>query len=219
MVDAGEFSPGDVVVHPRRLEWGDGVVDQATNIDHEGRTAQRLVVRFTHRERVTLNTAVAQLMSKEDYTAMRRHNPSLGSSRTVQEPASGTASDNRGWLATLEQDPSEHELWRLPELMTDPFVSVGRRLQATLDSYRFSSEPRSLTAWAVAQTGLQDPLTKYTRQELESAFPRFARDRNAHLLDLVKKIKRTGETEILKKTLADTRHDQAREALRRAMKS
>ncbi len=218
MTGAAEFSPGDVVVHPRRLEWGDGVVDQATNIDHEGQTAQRLVVRFTHRERVTLNTAVAPLMSKETYTAMRTDHPSPGPSRTAQDPAGATTSGNGGWLATLDQSPSEHELWRLPELMNDPFLSLARRIEATLDSYRFSTEPRSLTAWAVAQTGLHDPLTKYTRQELESAFPRFARDRSAHLQNLVRLIKRRGEEQILEKALIETSNHAAKEALRRAMK-
>lgn len=216
---AGEFRPGDVVVHPRRLEWGDGVVDQATNIDHEGRNAQRLVIRFAHRERVTLNTAVAPLMSKDLYSAMRNDHPSRGTSRTTQGSGGATSNSNGGWLSTLEQAPSEHELWRLPELMSDPFLSLGRRLEATLDSYRFSTEPRSLTAWAVAQTGLHDPLTKYTRQELESAFPRFARDRNVHLQDLVRLIKRKGEGKILEKALSDTRNNAAKDALRRAMKS
>ena len=42
-----------------------------------------------------------------------------------------------------------HKLWHLPEAMTDPFASLGARLSATLDSYRFSTDPKSLIDWAV----------------------------------------------------------------------
>ena len=208
MPDTAKFSPGDVVVHPRRPEWGDGVVVQAMGILHKGQSAQRLTVRFTHRNRVTINTAVAPLMAKETYNAMRSNNQST----------SGTSTATGGWLSSLEQDSADHELWRLPEAMTDPFSSLGRRLNATLDSYRFSTEARSLTAWAVAQTGLDDPLSKYTRQKLEQAFPRFARDRDNQLQDLVNQIKCHGERELLDQALANTRVPAARETLKRMIR-
>ena len=208
MDETPEFRPGDEVIHPRRPEWGDGVVDQVTKVQHQGRAAQRLVVRFAHHQRVTINTAVAPLIPKESYNAMRSSN----------NVTSGTSTLEGGWLGALEQDADEHELWRLPESMTDPFSSLTRRLQATLDSFRFSTEPRSLTAWAVAQTGLEDPLTKYTRQVLEQAFPRFARDRNNHLHELVRQIKRQNEHALLHDTLQNIRTEVARKALEKAMR-
>ena len=197
------------MIHPRRPEWGGGVVDEVMEILHDGQSAQRLIVRFAHRNRVTINTAVAPLMAKETYIAMRSRN----------ESTFNTSTTTGGWLSSLEQDPAGgHELWRLPEAMTDPFSSLARRLQATLDSYRFGTEARSLTAWAVAQTGLDDPLTKYTRQELEQSFPRFARNRDNHLQDLVNQIKRNGERDLLDQALANTRATAAREAIKRVIR-
>ncbi len=196
------------MIHPRRPEWGEGVVDQATTIQHQGRPAQRLVVRFANRDKVTINTAVAPLIAKETYNAMR----------TSNQFSSGTSTATGGWLSALEGDSNGHELWRLPESMTDVFRSNASRLEATLESYRFSTEPRSLTAWAVAQTGLDDPLTKYTRQELEHAFPRFARDRDNHLMELVGQLKRQGERDVLNQARAKTRIPGARAALERAIR-
>ena len=53
--------------------------------------------------------------------------------------------------------------------MVDPFSSATERLKATLDNFRFNAQARPLIDWAIAQTGLDDPLTLYTRQELEQA--------------------------------------------------
>lgn len=104
-----------------------------------------------------------------------------------------------GWLAELDGSANKaNELWALPDAMVDPFSSLGDRLRATLQTYKFSTEPRPLMDWAVIQTGLNDPLSKYTRHELEQAFPRFARDRDNHLKDLVRQLKRANDFATLK---------------------
>jgi len=136
------------------------------------------------------------------------------SSSTSSGPSS------RGWLGALADSNgnTEHELTALPETMTDPFGSIASRLVATLDSYRFSTEARCLLDWAVAQTGLDDPLTKYTRHELEEAFPRFTRQRDRHLQDLVRQIKTQGKIEVLNDVMAKTHHAAASQALQDAMR-
>ncbi len=181
MGETRQFRPGDEVLHPKRPEWGDGVVDEATTIQHQGRPAQRLVIRFAHRPRVTINTAIAPLIAKGHKRTMS-HEKVLESGRR----------ERGGWLGALEQESGNNELWALGDDLTDPFSSLRRRLEATLATYRFSTEARSLTAWAVAQTGLEDPLSKYSRQELEQAFPRYARDRDNHLTELVRALRREG---------------------------
>lgn len=204
MVEATEFKPGDVVVHPRRPEWGEGVVDQAARIVHQGKGGQRLVVKFSEQGRVTINTAVVPLISKETFLAMH--------STTSSAP-------RQGWLGALEgKGGSTEELYALPDAMTDPFANLTRRLSATLDSYRYGSDARSLIEWASAQTGLGDPLSKYTRHELEQAFPRFTRDRDRHLNDLVRQIKMQGKRELLNEAIQTTRHVKAQAALQRAMR-
>jgi len=210
MMDSTPFHLGDMVIHQRRLEWGEGIVQHARRITHEGKTAQRLVVTFTHHGRVTINTAIAPLMMKGVHAGMTR------STQTDLE----SAAPNGGWLGSLGDKPqAESQLWRLSETMTDPFASIGSRLLATLDSYRFSTEPRSLTEWAIAQTGLADPLSMFTRHELERGFARFARDRDQHLLAVVRQIKREVRHNLLDEALKEPLRPAARETLLRAIKA
>lgn len=207
MSDPHRFQRGDLVVHPRRPEWGQGVVKDANPINHQGTLAQRLAVEFANKGRVVINTAVAPLAPK-------------GSSNLMTRTGSPESNAAGGWLSQLEQATGNgsHELWELPEAMTDPFAPVGRRLQATLESYRFDTSARSLIDWAVVQTGLDDPLSKYTRHELEQAFPRFARDRDQHLNQLVRQIKRSGDQATLQDAMRQAKLPAARSALSKAMR-
>ena len=206
METSHRFQRGDLVVHPNRKDWGQGVVKDASPISHQGTQAQRLAVEFANRGRVVINTAVAPLLPKEHSDPMSR---------------SSSTNSGGGWLSQLEKATGNatHELWDLPDALTDPFASVAKRLDATLDTYRFSSSPRGLIDWAVLQTGLDDPLSKYTRHELEQAFPRFARDRDQHLVSLVRQLKRSNEQATLNAALQNSRLPAAaRAALTKAMK-
>jgi hypothetical protein len=227
MQTATQFTRGDVVIHPRRPEWGDGVVDQAVTTTHEGKAAQRLVVRFSNQGSVTINTGVATLVRKDAISAMTTTTtPSfataLKTGAGAREGASGGSGGSEGgggWLASLGSGPQTAELHRLPEAMTDPFASIQKRLTATLESYRYSTEPRSLVDWGCAQTGLNDPLSKYTRHELEQAFPRFARDRDHHLNDLIRTLKKQGKASLIEEVLRSITLPAARTALQRAIKN
>ncbi|MEX0744723.1 MAG: DUF3553 domain-containing protein [Phycisphaeraceae bacterium] len=233
MVDNGRqisvFQRGDRVVHPRRPEWGAGTVRQTQRIVHQGASAQRLTIDFSTRGRVVLNTAVAPL-TRDDAR------PTAPATRTEKEPQMTRTRSNStrtatpgtpgsdvgsGWLEQLEQATRNrsHELWELPDAMSDPFASAARRLEATLETFRFSTDARSLIDWAVLQTGLDDPLSKYTRQELEQAFPRFARDRDQHLQSLVRQLKRSGQAQLLNDSLKTARHPAARSALAKAIRN
>ena len=46
--------------------------------------------------------------------------------------------------------------------------------------------------WAVAQTGLDDPLTRFTRQELEQRFDRWAFERDTYLAKLLQEARTSG---------------------------
>jgi hypothetical protein len=216
MAESHLFSLGETVIHPRRPEWGEGVVNQAMAITHEGRPAQRLIVRFANHGQVTIHTGVATLLRKDAAETMR------DTSTTVTQTTSPFDTPQRktgGWLDSLGEKRNGQELYSLPDAMTDPFASLTKRLQATLDSYRYSPEPRSLIDWGVAQTGLNDPLSKYTRHELEQAFPRFARDRDQHLQELVRLVKRQGQAEVFAQLMQATTNGTARNALQRAMRN
>ena len=226
MTDVLTFSIGDEVVHPRRPEWGKGIVRQAAAILHSGVRAQRLTVDFVNKGRAIINTAVAPLIAKGNTSAMSSitsNTASSGSTRGASGGLSeGTPGGSGGWLAQLERQASgrseQHELWELPDSMTDPFLSDKQRLINTLESYRFSTEPRALLEWAVQQTGLDDPLTKYTRQQLEQAFPRFERDRNNHLKDLYFGLKRAAQMQTIREAAREVRNPKGRAAIQKLMK-
>ena len=209
MTEGLAFKAGDVVVHARCREWGNGVIEQAMDIVHDGVAAQRLVIRFKHHGRTIINTGVARLLPGEQ------------TSRTSEMTMTGTATTDRkgGWLAALEDRNRPSELWGLPDALNDPFLTLKQRLVATLETFRFADDARSLIDWAIAQTGLNDPLSKYTRQDLEQGHARFARDRDRHLVDLVKQGRREGELGNINQVLRETRHPKARAALESAIRA
>lgn len=203
------------MAHLRRPEWGIGEVYEARLIQHEGRSAQRLVVTFPNRGRVVINTALAPLELQAD-RPLNAQEPSTSMNATQR-----TTSSEGGWLAALERNgkPRGSELWALPTSFSDPFLSDAQRLHNVLDSFRFGLDARSLIDWAVAQTGLADPLTKYTRHELEQGYQHFARDRELHLRDMVRQLKRQGQHVLLEQAMSRCRIPEARQALSRAMRS
>lgn len=219
------FAQGDTVRHPKRPEWGLGTVRSIQAIAQpDGTRAQRLTVDFANQGRKNINTAIAPLIRDGEAKPVapakpktRRNTPQppLPQPTTAKAAASvaaanvsstegsggtsGGSSGGSGWLDAMDPDGSKsNELWDLPDELSDPFASLADRLKATLQTYRFSTEPRALMDWAVVQTGLNDPLSKYTRSELEQAFPRYVRDRDAHLKDLVRQLKRANDYGALK---------------------
>lgn len=211
------FAKGDLVRHPKRPEWGLGTVKDLQAIAQpDGSRAQRLTVDFANEGRKMINTAVAPLdkagsvPEKPTKPKTRRNSPDAPLPQHSKLKASANAATNgeshgqvnsaggSGWLDEFDGSDQSHELWDLPDDLTNPFGSLPERLAATLQTFRFSTEPRSLIDWAVAQTGLDDPLSKYTRHELEQAFPRYTRDRDAHLKDIVRQLKRENNFAALK---------------------
>jgi hypothetical protein len=215
MTQKPSFQPGDRVVHPRKPEWGDGIVRQIQAITHQGQVAQRVTVQFQNQGRKTINTGVAPLQFKDDWTP-----PAKDPAKEDDMSSAHTTQKEEGWLESLERKArgSQNALWELPEAMSDPFASFESQLKATLDSYRFSTEPRRLIEWAVTQTGLNDPLSQYSRPELEQAFPGFARNRDQHLKDLVRRIKQAGYADVLHKARHETRIPEAKRALDKVMR-
>lgn len=215
MQQTRHFQHGDVVIHKARPDWGSGVVRQAQQTELANGTGQRLVVDFVHRGRVTIHTRFAPLVhATAAHAETTANEQSTGKDMTTQ-----TTRNGQGWLETLERRQSGDRLMQLPEEMTDPFASLYRRLTATLDSFRYTREPRSLIEWAVAQTGMGDPLSAYTRSELEHAFPYYCGVRDQHLRELVRTAKRSGELETLNRVLRETTNPAAARALGQAMKA
>ncbi len=172
------FKFGDRVLNTARPEWGPGTVTRAESVAHNGHTAQRLNVRFAGVGIKTLHTGAVELIPADE------------------EHAAASVAERSGWIAELEGNKPADVMVRLPAEASDPFKTLWQRLQYTLNLYRFSREARALTEWAVAQSGLPDPLTRFSRHELETFFDRWARNRDAHLIELVREANRSDPRQV-----------------------
>lgn len=168
-----QWSYGDRVVHTAKPEWGTGLITGVRQDRHNGQPCLSVTVRFERAGVKTLSTAFATLASAKDQSALqpdRHEDPFLAAMQQQQDPAE-----------LLES---------IPENCSDPFQSVEQRIQETAKLYRFSGSGGPLLDWAVSQTGLDDPLTRFSRHELERHFERFAVERDRHLASLVVQLRR-----------------------------
>lgn len=178
-MSSARYSFGDRVVHPGKPEWGVGTVTAAANSADGGKPCQRLTIRFERAGLKTLSTAYAGLRPATASDAAPAQQPE-------GEPGGGT-----GWLAQLEGSRNiEERMAELPEATRDPFKTLQERLKITYDLYRFTRTGAPLLDWASIQTGLRDPLSKFNRHELELFFDRYAAARDAHVVTLLREIKK-----------------------------
>lgn len=190
MTNQPTFQSGDRVRHPARPEWGEGRVESAQSAAANGQRGQRLVVTFANHGRVTINTAIVPV-----------------------EPANGAATpaspSGGGWLASLGGGEPAEQLAALPEACGDPLTTLAQRISATMDLYRFAHSPRGMLDWAVAATGRSDPMSDFTREQLEQAFGKFELNRETHLKQLLLDAWRKGGDD----TLAATKHHRQPDAV------
>jgi hypothetical protein len=182
------FSFGDKVVHSGRPEWGTGTVAKALPDTHEGKVCQRLEIRFERVGLKTLSTGIATLIPAEDAPALLAQQVSdpLSGSRPGDAPSAGLGPTN---------DRAVRELMtRLPDTLGDPFLPIRARLDIGIKLYRYNEHGGSLLDWAAAQSGLKDPMTRFSRHELEDLFRRWAMSRDEALKKLVFEAKKADPT-------------------------
>jgi len=170
------FQMGDRVVHADKPEWGVGIVSTSSMGDHEGVPCQRLVIRFDRAGLKTVSTAFAKI------------EPAGSRVGTVPEKESPNAQSAGGENPILNASPREIQqiMTSIPEAARDPFGSPAQRLRSTLMLYRFTASGGDLINWAVMQSGLSDPLSKFTRHELEDFFGYFEKILWKHLGKMVR---------------------------------
>jgi hypothetical protein len=179
MTSMHQFEFGDRVRHQKRPEWGVGSVVKAEQVTVEGQPTQRLSIRFPNAGIKTLSTLHAELERLEGEVT-----------EPITENGQGGIADldrlgEEGWLGPVVKRKIEEVMTTLPEQARDPFRGLRARLEFTLQLYRFDRSGRGLVDWAVAQSGLEDPLSRFTRQELEQKFDRWAFERDNHLRRLL----------------------------------
>jgi hypothetical protein len=189
-----QWKRGDRLVHAARPEWGVGEVTSVQAGTDNGKATQTLTVRFTRAGSKTLSAPPAPLEPAEEVAPLDR------------------ALAERAGFA--EQAAVEEVMTVVPERARDPFASMAERLRFTLDLYRFTESGAPLIDWAAAQSGLADPLSRFSRHELEQLFSRFRLNLDNHLRNLVDQVRRS-DPGLLEKAAAEA-PPEARFALRRA---
>jgi len=173
------FEFGDRVRLCRRPEWGIGSVVKVEPAMLNGTRSHSVSIRFANQGIKVLNTAVAEieLVSHE-------HVEALADAKAHPMVQWHKISEN-DWLAPIAQRKIQEVMVSLPENVRDAFCSIKQRLKQTLDLFRFERTGGSLIEWAIAQSGLDDPLSRFTRQELELLFDRWMTYRQDHLLKML----------------------------------
>lgn len=185
------WAKGDRLVHKAKPEWGTGHVERAEPATHEGRPCQRLTVRFERAGKKTISTAFASLRPAEGGPAINKAKtpaaPPPVTSGPVSMPATQPA-QNQSESDHADFDPAAAReiMSKVPDEAIDPFRPVAERLRATLDLYRFETSGRSLMDWASIQSGLADPLSVFSRHDLEVHHQRFQVRVDQHLAELLK---------------------------------
>ena len=155
------FKIGEKVRHAKRPEWGVGSIAKIEVITREGRPDRRIWIRFPNVGEKTVLASMAELEHVEEVA------PTAGPTL-----ADLHARADGGWLGEISKRKPEDMMVALPDSATDPFIPLRRRLQNAFALYRFDGGPR-LIDWAVAQSGLNDPMSRFSRHELEAFFQRW----------------------------------------------
>lgn len=177
----------DVVIGPElvgqsvqlasRLDWGVGRVLRVIALMQNGSPVHRVEVQFSTGTR-QLVTPPARLIAP------------------TPEPQR-----EAGWLDSIGGRTLDDRLRAVP---TDVLLVLGAptaRLAAVLPLYEYGDDPASLMRWAGRQTQLGDPLSKWSRDELQVAFQHFCNERDAHLRAMGALVRQSGGPEALQSVL------------------
>ena len=179
-----QYEFGDRVRLVPRPEWGIGSVTRVETVPVEGKPTQRLTVRFPNAGLKTLKAEVAQL-ERIEAEAVTEDTP-------VDRISSIDKIAEDEMMAGLADRKLKEVMLAMPEACRDPFRTIEARVQSTLDLYRFDQGGRGLMEWAVIQTGLDDPLSRFNRHELEQHYNRWACERDSHLNKLLREAREAG---------------------------
>jgi len=180
------LKPGDKVRHPKRPEWGVGEVTRIEMVTRDGQSDQRAWIRFPS---VGLKTLLVSVAAPEPVS------PESSIELATRLHAHTTLVDlearhEGGWLGEIAKNRPEQAMTALPPRATDPFLSAAKRMEHTLSLYRFTAGGAGLIEWAVAQSGLDDPLSRFTRHELEVFYQRWRFELDAQVGRLLQELRR-----------------------------
>ena len=156
---------GTKVRSAARPEWGLGTVLRVQQVRSGDSSAHRVSVQFTVGNK-TLLIPPAKLLA-----------PAPEPQRVA------------GWLEGLGKTTLDDRLRGLPERVTHVLGTPYERLAAVIPLYALADDSPTLLRWAISQTGVTDPLSQWTRDELVDALQYFCNERDAFLRNIVAIIK------------------------------
>jgi hypothetical protein len=186
---------GDRVTHPKFPEWGSGAVIKVENIALHGEPATRVTVRFSS---AGLKSFVGDSFPLE----LLDDGHGMPGDRDRKRPAISEVEDlERSGLTQAVEQKLIEIMRTIPLACRDPFNTSEHRLRRTLELYKYDMSGRGLMEWAMAQTGMDDPLTRFNRTELEVFFKHYSHELNQHLAKLLSEMRE--ETEIIQRLVAE----------------
>lgn len=195
---------GDKVTHPKFPEWGSGAVIKVENAAVNGEMTKRVTVRFAH---AGLKKFVGDAIPLD--VMLDEH--AMPGDREGKRPAIAEVEDlERSGLSQAVEQKLEEIMFNIPLACRDPFNTLDHRLRRTFALYKYDLSGKGLMEWAMAQTGMDDPLTRFNRTELEGYFKQYSFLVKQHLAKLLRELQ--GDKVTLKQLL-----DDAPEGARRAV--
>ncbi len=171
------YTQGMQIRHRQRPEWGVGVISRTEPLTRAGLRDQRLWIKFGAAGLKTLLASAADLEVVE------------GTGAAEHTFAARESASDGGWLGQITKRRPEQAMSELLPEATDPFLTAERRLRVLLSLYRFDGQAK-LIDWAVAQSGLDDPLSRFNRTELEAFYKEWSQERDVALKRLVSDFRR-----------------------------
>lgn len=174
-----QWNIGDKLKHAGKPEWGLGTVTAVQGTKHQGTPCQRVTVRFARGGNKTLSTAFADLRPADADPALakavqpgraaltRQSDPPASPPQPRSRAAGRDEAPPPSRFDDLDPEQARQIMTAVPDSARDPFAPLEQRLAATLALYGPDPSPADLLGWASSQSGLEDPMTVFSRHELE----------------------------------------------------
>ena len=179
-IEIGPELIGQKIRNAARPEWGEGQVLRVQPVrSADGTAAHRVSVQFRTGHR-TLLVPPARLAA-----------------------AGPEPQREAGWLTGLAQTTLDDQLHSLPKETIEVLGTPVQRMQALVPLFGLRDDPAALQRWACSQTGVTDPLSHWTRDELLAAFAAFCADRDAYFRAAAARVKQSAGDDALRAALAE----------------
>lgn len=175
-------------------DWGIGVVRRVQTTTINGATQHRVSVQFNQGTKLLISPPAR-----------------------LTDPVDDPQRKEAGWIEQIGGGSLDSRLRQLPESAVQVLGTIQQRLDAVIPHYSRMEDGKDLIRWARRQTGVGDPLSQWSRDELEVAFASFCNERDAHLRNLCALLKKNGGDSALQEWLSQL-DDDARPAVYTALR-